>query len=213
MTIEWITSELASFIETCESESSVIPEDRQQTLRQVANWITSQLALRRPAQLVFICTHNSRRSHLSQIWAGVAAYRYGLGDVRTFSGGTEVTAMNGRVADSLRRSGLLVDVENAAESNPRFHVRFAPHQLPFVCFSKIHNESPNPVADYCAVMTCSHADEVCPIVAGCSLRAPVRYEDPKISDGTADEARVYDERSRQICREMLYLMSKVRVTQ
>ena len=39
-------------------------------------------------QLNFICTHNSRRSHLGQIWAAIAGAYYNV-DVATFSGGTE----------------------------------------------------------------------------------------------------------------------------
>jgi arsenate reductase len=211
MKTEWITEELDAFLKAREAEQSLIPQERQESLKEVAHWISSRLAAGQAPQLVFICTHNSRRSHFSQIWASIAAWRYGLNSVRTFSGGTEVTAMNGRVADSLRRSGLLLDVDNAEDSNPRYHVRFAPEQPPLICFSKIHNQPPNPEHDFCAVMTCSHADEACPLVAGCSLRAPVRYEDPKVSDGTPDEAAVYDARSQQICREMLYLMRQVPV--
>ncbi len=206
MTIEWITPELAAFLKTAEEEALLIPQERQEELRNVASWIAGRLAAGQPAELVFICTHNSRRSHFSQIWAAIAAVRHGLDGVRTFSGGTEVTAMNERVANSLRRSGLAVNTENPADPNPRFHIHFAAGQPPLVCLSKIYHQAPNPERDYCAVMTCGHADEACPVVAGCSLRAPVRYTDPKVADGTADEARVYDERSRQICREMLYLM-------
>ncbi|MFM7056589.1 MAG: protein-tyrosine-phosphatase [Planctomycetota bacterium] len=206
MTIEWITPELAAFLTIAEKEELRIPQERQGELRHVAEWIAGRLAAGQPAELVFICTHNSRRSHFSQIWAAIAAFGTGLDAVRTFSGGTEVTAMNERVADSLRRSGLVVNAENPAEPNPRFQIRFAASQPPLVCFSKIFHHPPNPQRDYCAVMTCSHADDACPVVPGCSLRVPVRYTDPKVADGTADEARVYDERSREICREMLYLM-------
>ena len=210
MAIECITPELTAYVETADAERSLIPVERQRELELVADWIAGRLANNQPARLVFICTHNSRRSHFSQIWAAVAAWYYSLDYVQTFSGGTEVTAMNPRVADSLRRSGMVVETENSADSNPRFHVRFSAGQPPLICFSKLYSESPNPEQDYCAVMTCSHADEACPVVAGCSLRAPVRYEDPKISDGTAGEAETYDMRSRQICREMLDMMRRVR---
>lgn len=206
MAVEWITPALAEFLAGAESEALLIPQERQLELRQVATWIAGRLAVGQHADLVFICTHNSRRSHFSQIWAAIAAFRHGLGGVRTFSGGTEVTAMNERVADSLRRSGLVVSVEDPAVTNPRFHVRYSVTQPPLECFSKIHHQLPNPSHDYCAVMTCSHADDACPVVPGCSLRVPVRYTDPKVADGTPDETRIYDERSQQICREMLYLM-------
>ncbi|MGV2333857.1 MAG UNVERIFIED_CONTAM: protein-tyrosine-phosphatase [Planctomycetaceae bacterium] len=207
--MEWITPQIDAFLQARENEQSLIPADRQKSLREVADWISSRISASQPAPLVFICTHNSRRSHFSQIWASIAARRYGLNSVQTFSGGTEVTAMNMRVADSLRRSGLVVNTGNPQDSNPRYLVQFAPEQPPLICFSKIHNQPPNPDRDFCAVMTCSHADEACPLVPGCSLRAPIRYQDPKVSDGTPDEAATYDERSRQICREMMFMMRMV----
>ncbi|MFM7037233.1 MAG: protein-tyrosine-phosphatase [Planctomycetaceae bacterium] len=210
--MKWITPELDAFLQAREAEQSLIPEDRLESLREVAGWISSRLAAHQPAMLVFICTHNSRRSHFSQIWADIAARYYRLNSVQTFSGGTEVTAMNPRVADSLRRSGLRVNVENPQDSNPRYLVQFAAEQPPLICFSKIHNQPPNPDRDFCAVMTCGHADEACPLVPGCTLRSPVRYTDPKVSDGTPHEAATYDARSSQICREMIYMMRMVQAT-
>jgi arsenite-transporting ATPase len=203
-----ITPALENFLQAREAEFSQIPVERVAALRQVADYIRSCHQQHRNASLVFICTHNSRRSHFSQIWAQVAAHRYGLREVETFSGGTEVTAMNSRVADSLRRSGLSVEIqsESAANSNPHYLVHHATNTPPLVCFSKIHNAPPNPTANFCAVMTCAHADEACPLVPSCDLRAAIRYEDPKVSDNTPDEASVYDLRSAQICRDMLLLM-------
>lgn len=207
-----ITPELEQFLVAREAEFNQIPPERVAGLRLIADYIRSCGHKHRTAALVFICTHNSRRSHFSQIWAQVAAYRYGVTGVETFSGGTEVTAMNSRVADSLRRSGLAVEIprEFAADTNPRYLVRFAPNSPPLVCFSKIHNEPPNPSTDFCAVMTCAHADEACPLVPSCNLRAAIRYDDPKVSDNTPAEASTYDERSAQICREMLLLMHLAR---
>lgn len=206
MTAASITPLLEAFLQARESEFSMIPEERREALRDVAAWIRHCHEHNRTASLVFICTHNSRRSHLSQIWAQVAAYRYGVPRIETFSGGTEVTAMNSRVVDSLHRSGLVVDAETPADPNPRFLVKYAANMAPLVCYSKIHNEPPNPSQNFCAIMTCAHADEVCPVVPACELRAAIRYEDPKAADGSSREAAVYDERSSQICREMLYLM-------
>ena len=58
-------------------------------------------------------------------------------------------------------------------------------------------------------MTCSEADEACPVVLGAALRIPIRYEDPKIYDGTHEESTAYDARCLQIATEMLYLFSRV----
>lgn len=200
---------VAEFVVDRIAEFAEIPQERKQLLTQLATYVRQQLHEGGPARMTFICTHNSRRSHLSQIWAKVAADHYRLGPVDTFSGGTEATAFNPRAVESLRRCGLRIDVEDPKADNPRYLVRFSENAGEMVCFSKVFNESPNPTRDYCAVMTCDQADEACPVVSGCELRVPVCYQDPKLADGTPNEAEVYDERSRQIAREMLFMMSQV----
>lgn len=200
---------VARFVVSRVSEFSEIPAARRTELERLAAYVRERGERSGAAQLIFICTHNSRRSHLSQIWAKVAAEVYGLPQVRTYSGGTEATAMNPRLVAALRRSGLEVTADDPNAENPLYRVRFAERMAPLECFSKVYDQPPNPVSDYCAILTCSSADEACPVVPGCDLRLPIRYDDPKIADDTAEESAVYDERNRQICREMLYAMSQV----
>ncbi len=200
---------LAEFIAERRNEFDQIGETRKRQLRQLADYLRDRLTAGNPAQLTFICTHNSRRSHLSQIWAQVAAEVYGLNDVHTFSGGTEATAFNPRAVASLRRSGFNIEPEDASLPNPVYEVRHADDIPAQRCFSKEFHQPPNPTAEYGAVMTCAQADDACPVVTGCELRAPIRYDDPKAADDTPQESATYDERSRQICREMMFLMSQV----
>ncbi len=201
--------DVALFLEERTKEFGQIPEARRNELTQLAGYVRGCLTTSGTAKITFICTHNSRRSHLSQIWAKVAADAYGLTGVQTFSGGTEATAMNPRVVDSLRRSGFTVQADDPQAVNPVYHVRYSDEAEPLRCFSKVFDQSPNPTTGYCAVMTCSSADNACPIVPGCDFRAPIRYEDPKVADGTPEESAIYDERSKQICREMLFVFSEV----
>lgn len=200
---------ISKFLEERRAEFAEIPAERKQQLTELSHFVRGNLSSAGEAKLTFICTHNSRRSHLSQIWAKVAADACGLVNVKTFSGGTEATAMNPRVVDSLRRSGFQIAATKTSSDNPVYAVRYSDQCEPLQCFSKVYHQAPNPSEGYCAIMTCSSADQACPIVPGCDLRAPIRYEDPKIADGTPQEASVYDERSRQICREMLYAMDTV----
>lgn len=188
---------------------AAIPADRKGDLAKVAKYVQERLSNSDAAKLTFICTHNSRRSHLSQIWAQVAAEYYGLDGIETFSGGTEATAFNPRAVAALQRCGLKVSADDPAATNPRYSVTTSDSSTPQVCFSKPYSDPPNPSTEYCAVMTCSHADDACPLVMGCDLRMPIRYEDPKVADDTAFEAQRYDERSAEICSEMLYMMSLV----
>ncbi|WP_240491227.1 protein-tyrosine-phosphatase [Pirellula sp. SH-Sr6A] len=200
---------LVEYIQNAIAQWDSIPSDRRSDLAKVAGYIRERLARSEPAKLIFICTHNSRRSHLSQVWAQVAADYYGLEGVETFSGGTEATAFNPRAVAALQRCGLKILADDPTVANPHYRLYTSDSSNPQICFSKVYSDPPNPQKGYCAVMTCSQADDACPMVMGCDLRMPIRYEDPKVADDTEFEALRYDERSAQICREMLYMMSVV----
>ena len=207
-----VHAKLAKYIQERIGEFEQIPEERQAELKQLAGLVRARLAHNEPCNLTFICTHNSRRSHISQIWAATAAAYYSVNDVRTYSGGTESTAFNPRAVAALERAGFDID-KTTNDDNPVYHVRYVPNAAPLTCFSKVYNQAPNPTANFCAVMTCSHADEACPTVSGASDRIAITYDDPKVADRTPGEAAKYDERCRQIARELLYAFSLIRTAE
>jgi len=200
-------SSIRRYVDDRIAEFHLIPQERQQELREMTRYVASCRQAAQPARLTFICTHNSRRSHLSQIWAAVAASFYGIPGVETFSGGTEATAFAKPALAALRRAGFVINSPEA--KNPHHVLQYQVMGRPLICFSKVYNEPPNPESGYCAVVTCHHADVNCPVVFGAASRIKVQYEDPKISDGTPAEAATYDERCRQIAREMLFAFSHV----
>lgn len=204
-----VYQDLANYIEKILPDTSAIASERKELLNKLAEYIQSKKESGNKAQLTFICTHNSRRSHLSQIWAATAAHYFGLGeDVGTYSGGTEATAFNPRAVAAIERAGF--QVENPGGDNPQYSVSYAADEAALRCFSKVYNDPfTNPQKHFAAIMTCSDADKNCPLVAGADLRLPIRYKDPKEADNTPEEARRYDERCRQIATEMFYLMSRV----
>lgn len=157
-------------------------------------------------KLNFICTHNSRRSQLAQVWAAVASGYYHLENIKCYSGGTEVTAFNPRAVGTLERAGL--NISKHGNENPVYTITVSEVEL-ITCFSKVYDDPVNPAKDFAAVMTCSDADQNCPIIPGCELRIPLTYVDPKVSDDTSEEVATYDDRCRQISREMLLLMKKI----
>jgi arsenate reductase len=202
---------LHRYVEARAAEFDLISSDRKKRLEEVARFVRGRVANGQSAELTFICTHNSRRSHLAQIWAKTAAEYYGVAGVETFSGGTEATAFNPRAVNALKRAGLNISAaETGPQNNPRYRAWFSDSAPPLECFSKVYGDAPNPKNDFCAVMVCSQADAACPVVVGAQLRISLPYDDPKAFDGTPEEAQKYDERCQQIAREMLYLFSKVK---
>lgn len=204
-----LDSPLREYVEARTAEFDQIPEQRREQLTEIARFVRTRVGSDRPALLTFICTHNSRRSHLAQIWAKVSATYYGVRGVETFSGGTEATAFNPRAIQALKRAGFTISTSEPDRTNPHYQVRFQDNAPTLECFSKVYSEAPNPKQDFCAVMTCSQADQSCPLVAGAALRIAVPYEDPKAFDDTPEETEKYDERCKQIAREMFYVFSKV----
>lgn len=199
--------ELASYVTSVIADLSEIPEERRQRLDELAAFVRDGIASGAGAKLTFICTHNSRRSHMSQLWAAAAAGYYGLKNVETYSGGTEATAFNPRAVSAMQRAGF--EVQAGPGDNPHYQVTYAPDAPAQECFSKKYDDDFNPKEGFVAVMTCSQADRSCPMVYGAAHRVSIPYVDPKVSDGTAEEAATYDARARQIATEMFYLFSRV----
>lgn len=196
-------SSIKTYLDQVALEFHSIPEERKLVLARLAQWQEESPV--QPARYIFICTHNSRRSHLGQIWAPLAAMYYGLGPIDAYSGGTEATAMNPRIVSALERIGF--EVTGSGGENPKYTVEWSQENSPLHCYSKVYDDPSNPKENFCAVMTCSDADENCPIVFGAALRVATTYVDPKVSDDSASEALTYDARTRQIAREMLYAFS------
>lgn len=176
-------------------------------LAQLAAVIARRLGEAKSAEVVFVCTHNSRRSHMAQLLAHAAARRAGLASVRTFSGGTEATAFNDRAVAALERVGF--SIARGEGKNPHHLVRMSEELEPAEAFSKRFTEAPNPSAGFVVVMTCSQADAACPMVQGAVARVAVPYEDPKVADDTPEEAARYDERVAQIGRDLAWVMKTV----
>ena len=187
----------------------ILNEGRQKSLDDLVGYLLHRLSQGEKASILFVCTHNSRRSQFSQVWGQFAADHFDLA-VQCFSGGTEVTACNPRTIDSLHRSGLIIERKEQGDDNPRYLVSSAENEHCVELFSKVVDDPINPTDNFAAVMTCDHADKNCPTIFGADRRIPIRYEDPKAFDNSPQEAVMYDNRSRQIATEMFYVMKKTK---
>ena len=186
-----------------------ISEERKRILQPLIEFISSKITKNEEVRLNFICTHNSRRSHLSQIWAQTMANYYQIENVFCYSGGTEATAMFPKVVETLRNQGFEI-LKLSETENPVYAVKFAENEHAVICFSKKYNDDFNPKSAFAAILTCDSADENCPIVYGAEARIPIKYEDPKKSDGTPEMDETYFNRSLEIATEMKFVFENLR---
>jgi arsenate reductase (thioredoxin) len=198
--------EIEKVISTLNFES--ISAERKIVLQPLVDFIQGKANNQQEIRLNLICTHNSRRSHLSQVWAQTAAAHYGIKNVFCYSGGTEATAMFPMAAQTLVKQGF--HIKTIAEgSNPVYAIKYAANANPVIGFSKTFDDDFNPQSEFAAILTCSSADQGCPFISGAEKRIPITFEDPKAFDNTPQQAEKYEERSVQIATEIFYVFSQI----
>jgi protein-tyrosine-phosphatase len=201
---------LQIYTEKVSKEAKSIDKSRVIVLDSIANFIFKTKKQNGKAQLLFVCTHNSRRSHISQIWLQTAAYYYGVDEIYTFSGGVEVTAANKRAIAALERAGFSATVSDKKSENTVYIVSQGKGFSTNLFFSKKYDDKQNPKENFAAIMVCSEADKSCPFIPGANARFSLPYDDPRYSDNTPSEEQTYDETTKRIAIEMLYIMSRVK---
>ncbi len=195
--------------QTIESlDTSALSNERKEIVKPLIEYISAKVENNDPIRIVFICTHNSRRSHLAQIWMQTLAHYHDISSFYSYSAGTEKTAVYPSVIDTLKNSGFLIE-QLSEGKNPIYAVKFDDNESGVNAFSKELTSGFNPKSDFAAIMTCSQADEGCPFIAGAEKRIPITYEDPKAFDNTDEEEAKYNERSLQIATELQYVFQQV----
>lgn len=199
---------ISTYINSLTKEFNSIPKQRRSLLETIAQYIRKKQVLNKPINLIYICTHNSRRSHFGQVWAKVAANFYGIKNINSFSGGTQKTAFNINAINALVRIGFKIQQQENNENNI-FNVFYDDFEAPCVCYSKVYDDLNNPQYDFAAILTCSDAEQNCPFIPEVELRVSTTYDDPKEYDNTVLQDIKYDERCKQIALETLYVFSQV----
>ena len=202
-----IFTDLSNYVDRLDIHS--IAESRKAILQPLIDFIQDQRDNQQIINLNFICTHNSRRSHLSQVWAQTIASYFNLDNVFCYSGGTEATALFETVTITLKNVGFAIEVI-ADGKNPIYSIKYSDVKYPIVGFSKTYDAEFNPSSEFAAIMTCSSADGGCPYIPGAKKRVPITYEDPKAFDGTNEQLLKYEERSKQIATEMKFVFSQIK---
>ena len=182
------------------NDFSIITRARKALLLLIANNLNTDILYAEPIKLLFICTHNSRRSQLAEMLTDLLARHYDL-PVEAYSGGTESTAFYHRMIEALEDFGMEF-ISSGEDDNPIYHLRDYPSKK---YYSKGFDAAENPSKNFFAFMVCDHADELCPIVNGAKYRFPLKFKDPKAFDDSKDVKEAYRNKVIEIGTELNFI--------
>ncbi len=202
---------LQTYVNSVVDEFDKIPKNRKKVLNKISDYMYQEWQARHALQPLFICTHNSRRSQMAQVWLTAANQYYGVFTVNSFSGGSKATAFNIRAVESLRRVGIQVTkADTSSETNPVYKIVINQKYKPIYNYSKAYNNEENPQKDFFAIIVCSAKDESCPEAKEAKARFYLPYIDPRYADKTLSETKTYDDTCREVAREMFYLLAQLK---
>lgn len=185
-----------------------ITDERLELLLKISSKIIEEYQKNNKLNLNFICTHNSRRSQMGQVWSYFAVEYFSIDNIFTFSGGTEVTAFHRNTVKCLQKVGFEFSVLDFSHQNPRYLISFKDSDKSILGFSKIFDNNINE-KPYIAITTCDSADQNCPFIPEAIHRFHLPYIDPKSSDNTEFLEEKYMETCQQIAGEMFIVFNEV----
>ena len=201
------TISLENFFESAHKKTT-ITEDRKIVLSNIVAAIAREYSKNETVNLNFICTHNSRRSQLGQVWSFFAASYFNL-NINAFSGGTEVTAFYKNTVKTLQKVGFEFQLTDFSHQNPTYQISFNGNENRILGFSKLYSNPIN-TEPFMAITTCNNADTNCPFIPTASHRFHLPFIDPKHSDGTTKQEETYLQTSIQIAGEVYFIFSEVK---
>ncbi|CAI8434778.1 MAG: Protein ArsC [Flavobacterium sp. SCGC AAA160-P02] len=202
------TNKLKNFFENS-YRNIVINEVRKKLLLKIAHKISdSYVFYNHQININFICTHNSRRSQLGQVWTFFASHYFDL-NINALSGGTEVTEFHKNTCKTLKDAGFIFTIKEFSHLNPMYEISFNGAKKSLIGFSKMYDHSINKTP-YLVLTTCNNADENCPLIPEAIHRFHLPYKDPKHSDDSPNQEATYLQTNKEVAAEMYFLYNEVK---
>lgn len=190
-------------------ENLTIDENRKQLLKSIAIYIAKQVTANKKVNLNYICTHNSRRSQLTQVWSSYATNYYKFSDINSFSGGTVATAFYRNTVKTLQEVGFTFQIIEFSHQNPVYAINYKNGINPIVGFSKLYDDEYNK-KPFIAITTCSNAAENCPFITDAIECFHLPFNDPKTFDNTLYQSEKYLEINQQIAGEIHFIFKNIK---
>ncbi|GEM_PF-5667501 len=186
-------------------EEGLIPGARRDTLRLIGDTLLHMIRERGQAEILFAGITDGSLTQLAQIWLYTALNYYKVGNVRVFSGGLRPEAINYRIVAALKRQGFTIMPMRGYAKNPVYFFNLGRNYPDYTIFAKAIDYHTNPHDGFLAVPVNPAADGIDYHEYGACCIIPCHWERPDIWDDTFVEAMKYDEYTRTVGRDMIYL--------
>ena len=186
-----------------ELKENSISKKRLKNLEKIINEINRYTIDKNYPKIIFICTHNSRRSQLAEIWAHTFNFVFEK-NIKVFSAGTVKDKFSSRLVSVLKEIGFKVK-----KKSNKFIFNFSENHNSIPMNSKLIDEI-YLKDNFITIMTCSNADKNCPVIPNALSRILLSYEDPKKFDFTNQETKKYKETSHKIALEFYYIFKNLK---
>jgi arsenate reductase (thioredoxin) len=188
-----------------------LDKNRRQLLTSIAQFIAEEIKANKKVNLNYICTHNSRRSQLAQVWSSYACNYFKLSEVNSFSGGTAITAFYRNTVKTLQEVGFNFQIVEFSHQNPVYAINYKNCIDPIIGYSKLYDDEYNK-KPFIAIITCSNAEENCPFIPDTIERFHLPFNDPKSFDNSLNQAEKYMETNKQIAGEIHFIFEKIKMS-
>ena len=142
-----------------------ISEKRKALLNDLASSLKKEIVLKEQnddsVAVVYLCTHNSRRSHFAQVWGHIASVYFGVSNLKNLFRRYSCYACHPNTIAALKQIGFDIKCDDLSCENPLYHVYYNDEEF-IECYSKANSDESLPQKDFIAVMTCSDSVTTAP---------------------------------------------------
>ena len=171
------------------------PEIKQKDrLELIANELNKKI--KETNVLVFLCTHNSRRSQICEVWGSIFSLIYKK-EILINSAGTIKTSVHKEIFNVLKKCGVSVN-ENEEIAFKNLLIKLKSKTLDQIDAKK-----------FIAIMTCSDAEKSCPIDSRSVKNINMFFKDPKVYDNTKYMEEEYLKTNSNIAEELNYIFKRI----
>lgn len=179
---------------------------RLKILDQLMVYLKELVAKKLELNVIFVCTHNSRRSQFAQFWLDTFLHNFGIENYNIFSAGTVETEVHKNVISVIEHYGFTV-TKDSEINNKKYKIALGKGYEINLFSKEITSVLEAGLGSFVLIFVCDSAYENCPFVIENQKHFSLTFEDPGRYDEDLNALEYYQKCAYKIAAEMHYLAS------